>query len=121
MDKGLPEKELRVTADFDANSVTMETMIYDDAGIETSTPLTCNIERASCVFPVAPQNTIFKILLMALDNKAGVVESNTIEFEGKFLRFWKKKQYTDVNQGTMFVCLFAKAPMRVDKRKVHAL
>lgn len=90
MDKGLPEKELRVTADFDANSVTMETMIYDDAGIETSTPLTCNIERASCVFPVAPQNTIFKILLMALDNKAGVVESNTIEFEGKFLRFWKK-------------------------------
>ncbi|ROT72475.1 hypothetical protein C7M84_009145 [Penaeus vannamei] len=81
MDKGLPEKELRVTADFDANSVTMETMIYDDAGIETSTPLTCNIESASCVFPVAPQNTIFKILLMALDNKAGVVESNTIEFE----------------------------------------
>ncbi|XP_063609802.1 uncharacterized protein LOC134783724 isoform X2 [Penaeus indicus] len=82
MYRGIPEEELTVTAEFDANSVTMETMIYDDAGTETSSPLTCTIERSSsCVFTMTPQNTIFKILLMALDNLGDTVESNAIEFE----------------------------------------
>ncbi|XP_047473468.1 uncharacterized protein LOC125028151 isoform X2 [Penaeus chinensis] len=81
MYRGIPEEELTITAEFDTNSVTMETMIYDDAGTETSSPLTCTIESSSCVFTMAPQNTIFKILLMALDNQVDVVESNAIEFE----------------------------------------
>ncbi|XP_037776411.1 uncharacterized protein LOC119573314 isoform X4 [Penaeus monodon] len=81
MYKGIPEEELTVTAEFDANSVTMEAMIYDDAGTETSSPITCTIKSSSCVFTVTPPSIMFKILLMALDSKEDVFETNAIEFE----------------------------------------
>lgn len=81
---GIPQEELTVTAEFDAASVSMEAMIYSDDGIDTSTPLTCNIKGKECVFTVVPPRPLFKILLMALNHQADVVESHATKFEGIF-------------------------------------
>ncbi|XP_042866778.1 uncharacterized protein LOC122249732 isoform X2 [Penaeus japonicus] len=78
---GIPQEELTVTAEFDAASVSMEAMIYSDDGIDTSTPLTCNIKGKECVFTVVPPRPLFKILLMALNHQADVVESHATKFE----------------------------------------